>query len=73
MFNLDSTAITEDEPHRFSGCASDLGFPAGTWPIKIATKMGNKLPFVLSRIKADGGVFVYNQAGGALVLTIFND
>ena len=73
MFNLDNTAITEDEPHRFSVCASDLGLPAGTWPNKIATKMGNKLPFVLTRIKADGGVFVYKQTCGALVLTIFND
>lgn len=73
MFELDSTAITEDEPHRFSGCASDLGLPAGTWPNEIATKLGNELPFVLSRIKADSNVFVYKQSAGALVLTIFND
>jgi len=71
MFELNHDAIHEDSPHRFSGFASDLRFPVGTLPKKLNTDMGNGLPFVLSKV--DGEIFLYHQAAGALVLTVFND
>jgi hypothetical protein len=70
------THITKDHAvevfiHDFSAFASDLGWPPGTVPTKVGTDLGNRQPFLLA--KADGEMFVYQQANGCISLTVFND
>lgn len=66
----DSTMV-EDVLHLFVAFASDMGIAPGAWPQSIATKRGNGLPFMLSRVEANR--VHYTQANGCLTLMIFND
>ncbi len=59
--------------NRYVLCASDLGLTPGTWPARIETDLGNKLPFVLTNKTDDYGSRYYEQSNGALTLALLND
>lgn len=51
--------------------ASDLGLRVGGVPRAIPTSLGNKQPFLLTRVSEDS--FFYRQQFGCLTLRVFND
>lgn len=77
MANANYSNIVEFEPHRFVAEASELGLRPGEWPERIATDVGNRLPFVRrsKKLDAEGDLMwvTYAQANGCLVLRVFND
>lgn len=71
--------MVEVSPNLFALYASDVGFPAGVWPMVIegSKSIGNGLDFVRVAKKEDQDgelIYVrYNQIGGCTTLRIYND
>jgi hypothetical protein len=74
---ITSDNAIETSVHQFAAGASDLRFPVGEWPTQLPTSLGNRLPFLLTKIDKDveGDVryAVYYQCNGCIELTVFND
>lgn len=75
--DLTAAAFAEQEPHEFSGFASDLSYTRQGWPAQIPTTIGNSMPLIRStkKVDADGDIeYVrYRQANGCISLLVFND
>lgn len=69
--------VHEDEVHKFSAFASDLGLRAGQWPELLDTDIGNRQPLIRSSKKVtDSGDLAYVryvQQFGCVAVIIHND
>lgn len=66
----------EAKPHHFVAEASTLGWKPGTWPDRVETDLGNRLPFILDTYETKDGDLLwvrYQQANGCIGLRVFND
>lgn len=63
--------VVESEQFKFTAEASSLGLKPGKVPATIQTEIGNKMPFMLTKVTEME--FRYRQALGCVSLTIFND
>ena len=57
---------------RYMVDASEIGLKPGEWPVNLDTTMGNRLPFVLSRVDEDEN-HIYEQMLGCIELVVLND
>lgn len=71
ILHIELKHVAEVFIHEFSTFAAELGWPPGRIPTKVSTDLGNRQPFVLSKVEE--GMFVYQQANGCISLTVFND
>lgn len=71
--------IREVEVHLFAADASELCFPPGQWPKRVATDAGNGQPFERTRAiyhedgSGDLACVEYTQALGCIRLRVYND
>jgi len=75
---ITSSQVTKTDVHGFAADASELGLAPGEWPTSLPTDLGNGLNFIRSRplfrrtLEEAQGV-IYQQDGGCISLTVFND
>lgn len=72
----DTNGLSEDEVHKFSVEASDIGLRPGEWPRTIKTTLGNGMILIAQRREVREGDLLwvdYLQGNGCLWLRIYND
>jgi hypothetical protein len=85
MIQIDATvarsALTEGPYFKFTGEASSMGFPPGTWPSSFQIndpQFGNGQPFLRTKYIFEGNdndlvAVEYSQQCGCTYLRIYND